>query len=115
MDLPLAVALHNTTLNVAGRSQKVERFDLTLGLRGPLDNPRIALDQKQLTDALVKAGAGELTREARAKADAEIQKAAGKLTDKLGEKLGGNAPKLPGDVTKQAEGALKGLFGGEKK
>lgn len=110
LDLPLQVNLRDTTLNLGGRSQKVSQFGLALGLSGPMDNPHIKLDEKQLADALVKAGAGELANEAKAKADAEIQKATGKLTEKLGDK----APVQLEGVTNQAGEALKGLFGGKK-
>ncbi|MFW6058782.1 MAG: hypothetical protein ACODAQ_01285 [Phycisphaeraceae bacterium] len=63
LDLPLDVTLHDTNLRVGGKERHVEQFTLSLGLRGPIDNPAIALDERKLAENLAKAGAGELARE----------------------------------------------------
>jgi uncharacterized protein (TIGR03546 family) len=100
--MPLDVTLRDTTLSVPGvagaGSAKVKEFTLPIGLRGPIDNPRIMVDDKRLADALVQAGAGQLVEKGKQEAEKAIDKAAG---DALG-KLGGS-------------GGLGGLLGGGDK
>lgn len=102
IDLPLSVTLHDTTLSVPGvagaGSAKVDRFTLPIGLRGPIDNPRIFVDDDLLADALVQAGAGKLVEKGREEAEKAIEKATGGALDKIG-----------------GSGGLGKLLGGEKK
>lgn len=98
VDLPLKVALHNATISLpGGQPTQVENFLLPIGVRGPLDNPRISIDDKQLANALVQAGISrakqELTNQAK-------EKISGEVGDKLGEK---------------GKGLLNNLLGGDKK
>lgn len=105
IDLPLSVTLRNTTLQVPGAgSQHVDQFVLPIGLRGPIDDPRIRVDDDILADALMQAGANELAGKLQEEADELI----GDLGDKVGEELGDQ-------VGEQIGGALKGLLGGDKK
>lgn len=105
VDLPMHVTLNNTTLSLAkAGSAPIKSMTLPIGLRGPIDNPGIHIDDKALTDALVKAGAGELANRAQAEADKALGKATDKALEKATEKLGDKA----GD-------ALKGILGGKKK
>lgn len=91
VNMPLQITLHDCTLSVAGaQSTKVDQFALSIGLRGPLDNPRLVIDEKNLAAALAKAGL--------AKAAEELK---GRAQEKIGEKLG--------------KGLLDGVLGGEKK
>lgn len=92
IDLPLNVTLHNTTLNIAGKSQKVSTLSLPIGLKGPIDNPAITVDAKALQKAIVDAGASILMD---------------KATDKLKETLGDKA----GDQLKEATKGFGKLFG----
>lgn len=64
LDLPLHMTLHDTTLRVGGREQGIDRLPLSLGLRGPIDNPAVRLDERQVAQALAEAGATQLAREA---------------------------------------------------
>jgi uncharacterized protein (TIGR03546 family) len=99
LDLPLQLALHDTTLSLAGKTRKVAQFRLAIGLRGPLDDPELTLDDDQLVQALKDAGAAELSArvdEERAKLE---KKAADTLDEAVKDKLGG---------------ALGGLLGGDK-
>ncbi len=96
IDLPLQVTLHDTTVSLRGAgSAPVKLLDLPLGLRGPLDNPRILLDGNKLGDALAKAGAAELASRARGEASKAIEKATDKLKDKAGDKAKDLLNKLP--------------------
>lgn len=101
--MPLDVTLRNTTLSVPGipgaGSAKVEQFTLPIGLRGPIDNPRIMVDDKRLADALVQAGAGKLVEKGQKEVEKAIDKAAGDALGKLGGSSGGG---------------LGGLLGGDK-
>lgn len=109
IDVPLGVTLHDTTLSIAGAGQaKVSAFTLPIGLKGELDNPRIAIDGDALAQSLLQAGAGELANRVKGEAGKVVDKALedvkGKVGDQLGDTLGNEAGK-----------ALDGLFGGKKK
>lgn len=105
LDLPMQVTLNNTTLSLAGAgSAPIKSMTLPIGLRGPLDNPGIRIDEKALADALLKAGATELANRVRGEATKAIDKAVDKATDKAKSEIGNKA----GD-------ALKGILGGKKK
>jgi hypothetical protein len=87
VDLPLQVQLHNATLTLPGGPPTlVENFLLPIGLRGPLDNPRITLDDTQLASALLKAGVSRAKQELTDKAKEKISSEIG---DKLGEQSKG--------------------------
>ena len=109
IDVPLYVTLRDTTLSIAGAGQaKVSQFKLPIGLKGELDNPRIAIDGEALAQALAQAGAAELANRVKGEAGKVVDKALedvkGKVGDQIGDKLGDEAGK-----------ALDGLFGGGKK
>jgi hypothetical protein len=108
LELPLTVVLHDTTLHLGGSSKGVPRFRLPLGLRGPIDSPRISIDDDQLVQALQDAGAAELSRRVDEKKeelkDEAEEKAKEKLDEAIDEKLGD-----------KAKDALGGLLGGRKK
>jgi uncharacterized protein (TIGR03546 family) len=108
LDLPLTVALHDTTLQLGGKAQAVKAFTLPLGLRGPIDDPRISIDDDQLVQSLKAAGAAELSRRVDEKQDELKSEAEQKVQDKLDEAID---EKL-GD---KAKDALGGLLGGSKK
>lgn len=85
IDLPLQVTLHDTTITVAGAgSAPVEQLTLPLGLRGPLDNLRIRIDDAAFADALKAAGASVLAGEVRRRADELLKDAAPDLNLKDG-------------------------------
>ena len=106
--MPLTTTIRNTKLSIAGRGEvDIKELIIPIAVSGTLDNPRITIEEKALTDALVKAGASKLTAE---------------LKGKLDDKLKDSGIKLPGDLGKDLEGAgdafkkgLGGLFGGGKK
>jgi hypothetical protein len=105
IDLPLSIVLHNSTITVpGGESADVDRLDLPIGLRGPLDNPRIMVSDQLLKDALVQAGASRLTK--------ELEGRAGEALDKLGDELDGA---VDDDVKESIREGIGGLFGGGKK
>ena len=86
----------------------LKNVTLAGSLTGPLDAPRLKLDEKAiltaLKDALVGAGKAELARQA----DQQLKKLSSQLTGKVG----GEAGKKIGDA---AGGLLKGVLGGDKK
>lgn len=85
IELPLEITLHDTTVSVGGRQTRLSRFVLPVGVAGPLDAPRLNIDQNQLGKIAASAGKAILEEKAR---------------DALGEKAGG---------------LLEGFLGGKKK
>lgn len=82
MDVPLQVALTDTTFALAGSKEtKVSSLLLPIGLRGALTSPSVSLDDKVLQEALVKAGQAELAN--------FVQGQAGKLLGGYGAALNG--------------------------
>jgi hypothetical protein len=108
LELPLTVALHDTTLQLGGSSKLVKAFRLPLGLRGPIDSPRISIDDDQLVQSLKDAGAAELSR----RVDEEKDKLKGKAEEQVKGKLDEAIDEKLGD---KAKDALGGLFGEKKK
>ena len=105
LDLPLRVTLHDSLIRVPGHGAKeVERFELPIELRGPMDDPRISIDDGELVDALTRAGAKELAE----RLDAEKAE----LLDEIGRKAEQEVGERLGDEVKDA---AKGLFGGSRK
>jgi uncharacterized protein (TIGR03546 family) len=103
-DNPLHVVLKNTTIDLPklGATQ-VKELEVPLGLKGPLDNPRVSVDLHALADNLAKAGAGELANklksELAATGDAVKKEASGALDKaKAGDVQGlkAEAKTLPG-------------------
>jgi hypothetical protein len=60
IDLPLEVTLLKTTFELGGKATPVDSLLLPVGVHGALASPAIALDDKALSAALVKAGKQEL-------------------------------------------------------
>ncbi len=138
LDLPLKVALQNTTLNIKGMKPTVlDKLELPLGLRGPLSAPRIRLEDSKLADALVAAGKAELANQVRKQAVKLLgDKVPGELKGTVNDVLAGSGSnalkkaaaeaagvarkKAEEDVRRKAADALKkklpgGLFGRKKK
>ena len=89
LDLPLTLVLENTTASLGGQQQPVERFPISFGITGSLDNPGIDID----TEKLAKTASDTFGKAL--------------LKQFIGDKVGGE---LGGDVTD----ALGGLLGGDK-
>ncbi|MCL4181589.1 MAG: DUF2062 domain-containing protein [Verrucomicrobia bacterium] len=98
VNLPLQATLKQVTFSLPSvQPTLVDQLILPIGLAGPLDNPRIRVDEKAFADALVKAGAGKLVNELRGKAEET-------LTREVGDKLG-----------EQGKGLLNNILGGQKR
>ena len=70
VDIPLQVTLKGTTLAIQGvKEVTVDQLVLPLGVRGPLRNPRVTVDDSKLADALVAAGRKEVADQVRKRAD----------------------------------------------
>lgn len=135
MDLVMQATLHNTTVAISGAgSAPVDEITIPLGLRGPIDNPRIRLDDTKLADALVAAGAGVLAKEVRGRTDDLIKDAVSDID--LDKNLGGmkldnilpgmgsgkqtkkknkDETKKKDDIGNQLKGLGDSLFGKKKK
>lgn len=89
LDCPLNVTLHDSTINIGGKAQKVSTLSLPIALKGPIDNPAITVDGKALQKALADAGINALKDKATEKAKEKINDAVGdKLKDGIGNLLG---------------------------
>jgi hypothetical protein len=107
-DNPLHVLLKDTTVDLPKLgATHVKELDVPLGLKGPLDNPRVSVDMHALADNLAKAGAGELSNklkgELAATGDAVKKEASGALDKaKAGDVQGLEAEMktLPGEAKK---------------
>lgn len=98
VDIPLQATLHNVSLTLpTGDTTQVEEFVLPIGLSGPLDSPRIKVDDSGLSQALLSAG--------KQRAVSELQNRAGELLDK----------EVGGALGEQGKGVLNNLLGGQKK
>jgi uncharacterized protein (TIGR03546 family) len=96
--LPLVVTLNDVMLSMPGiDSTRVNQLRLPIGLEGPLDSPRILVDEKLMADALVKAGASAAAQELKAKAGDAISR-------EVGTRLGD-----------QGKSALEGILGGQRR
>ncbi len=90
VNLPLHVTLRDTNLRLKGmRETNIPHLKIPLDLQGPLESPRVRVDDEALASALVEAGKREL-------AD-EVQRRAGELLDEH----------LP-DVSNELKGVLQG-------
>lgn len=105
IDVPLFVTLRDSTLSISGAGQaKVSQFKLPIGLKGELDNPRVAINGEALAEALAQAGAAELANRVKGEAGKVVDKALEDVKGKVGDQIGDEAGKV-----------LDGLFGGGKK
>lgn len=100
INLPLNIILNNASLTIPNQGKvPVKRFVLPLTARGPLDNPRIIVDQKQLQKSLANAGKSVLTnrlkKELQEKGGKLLKEKGGKLLEKLGGGGGEGGFKLP--------------------
>lgn len=97
IDLPLQATLHAVDIVLpTGDRTKLDNFTLPIALTGPLDNPRVKVDDGGLSKALLAAG--------KQRAVDEASKAATKLLD---EKVGG-------DLGNQGKSLLNNILGGKK-
>jgi uncharacterized protein (TIGR03546 family) len=131
-DTPLNVAFKDTTVELPKLgATNVKEFTLPLGLKGPLDNPRISLDPQALVDSLMKAGATDLANKLKGQLASEeeaLKSKAGHAVDdalekaKTGDvdalkKSGKGSKEELTDEAKKAADDLKNLnpFGKKKK
>ena len=113
LDLPLRVTLHDTTLSIPKvGAEKVNEMKLAFGLRGPMDNPQVKVDPKQLADALKAAGADALASHMQKEADKHITQAKDKATKEVTEKLDKEIGSKLGD---EAKGVFELIPGSKKK
>lgn len=107
LDLPLDVSFHGVELALGSQRQTLDGLSLPISLRGPLDAPRITLDDDALKDILegalraeLDSRVGEKQAELQEKVDEKLDEKKDELKEKLGDKLGDK---------------LGGLLGGKKK
>jgi len=136
IDLPLQVTLKDTLFALAGAKEtKVDSLLLPIGLRGPLTQPTVALDDKALQDALLAAGQKELASFVQGQAGKLLgelpvdvsglidpEKPPEQMLDEAKQKAEAEAKRLQEEAAKKAAdeakkllpGGLKGLLPGSK-
>jgi len=98
VNLPLQATLHQVTLAMPGmQPTQVEQLQIPIGIEGPLDRPRIRVDDQGLANALVQAGVERARDELQSKAEKELKEQAGEQLGEAGGQL------------------LDGILGGKKK
>jgi uncharacterized protein (TIGR03546 family) len=109
LNLPLNVTLRDTTMSLpkAG-SAPIKEMPLSIGVTGPLQDPRILFDQKAFADALTKAGANELAARARGEITKVAEKATEEATRKIEEKVAPKLAEATGSLTEKAGDKLPG-------
>ena len=107
IDLPLNVVVNNSTITLPGAgSAKVDQLNLPIGVRGPMDAPRLNIDAEAWSTALAQAGATQLANKVRGEVQEEIDRATDRVRDKVEEQIGDRLPKdlgglLPGRKPKE--------------
>ena len=88
INFPAQITLNNSTITIPGlKPEQIEQFVLPVSLVGPIDNPRVQVDDKALQAALVDAGMDKLKDELGKKAQDEISKQLGEGAGEEGKKL----------------------------
>ena len=90
-DLKISPTFSGSSLSIGGTTLPADNLSIPLFLRGPIDNPRIKLDSKALTDAVANAGKKELLNRAAEKLgiDSSDTEGSGNLEDAAKKFLGG--------------------------
>jgi uncharacterized protein (TIGR03546 family) len=136
LDLPLQVALKDTLFALAGSKEtKVDSLLLPIGLRGPVTQPAVSLDDKVLQDALLAAGQKELATFVQGHAGkllgglpdsvkglVDPSKPPEQMVDEAKQKAEAEAKRLQEEAAKKAAeeakkllpGGIKGLLPGKK-
>jgi hypothetical protein len=103
-DTPLDVRVRNATVTLPKLgAAAVKELAIPLILRGPLDNPRVKLDAKQLADNLIAAGAGALGNQLKA----EAAKRAGELEAKAKDELEKRTDELEAQAKEKLDDAAR--------
>lgn len=126
IDAPLRVVLQDTLFQLAGSTPtKVQSLLLPIGLRGPLANPAVSLDDQTLQKALLDAGQKELANFVQGQAGKLLQglptdlqgivdpsKTPAQVLDAAKQKVEAERKRLEEEAKKQAEQAAKKLLPG---
>jgi uncharacterized protein (TIGR03546 family) len=89
IDFPLRALVRDSRITIPNvGSTQVTQLLLPIAARGPLDNPRVTLDDDDLADALVDAGRAELAGRVRAEADEALDEARHRVRERVDEEAG---------------------------
>lgn len=136
LDLPLQVALKDTLFALAGAKEtKVDSLLLPIGLRGPVTQPAVSIDDKALQEALLAAGQQELANFVQGQAGkllgglpdsvqglVDPNQPPAQMVDEAKQKAEAEAKRLQEEAAKKAAeeakkllpGGIKGLLPGKK-
>jgi len=96
IDFPVAITLKDSSVRFSGREIPIDRLDVPVQLRGPIDDLDINVNQDTLVASITKAAAGALPGVALDMVGKGMGKATGGLSDKVGEEAGGILDELGG-------------------
>ncbi len=96
IDFPVAITLKDSSVRFSGREIPIDRLDVPVQLRGPIDDLDINVNQDTLVASITKAAAGALPGVALDMVGKGMGKATGGLSDKAGEEAGGILDELGG-------------------
>jgi hypothetical protein len=88
VDLPLVATLNQATLALAGmQPTQVEQLAIPISVEGPLDRPRIRVDDAGLATALAQAGVQRAKAELQSRAETELKQHASNQVGEQGTQL----------------------------
>ena len=105
LDLPVAVTVRNTTVKFSGQNLPIDRLEVPVRVRGPLDNLSLIVNEQAIFASLSKAAGGVLQGKAKALVTQELDKATGGLMKQAEGEAGGLLKGLGGKK------GIGGLFG----
>jgi len=90
-DLKISPSFSGSSLSIGSTTLPADNLSIPLFLRGPIDNPRVKIDSKALTNAVAEAGKKELLNRAAEKLgiDSSATQDSDKLEDAAKKLLGG--------------------------
>jgi uncharacterized protein (TIGR03546 family) len=100
VDLVTQLTLNNSTLQLPNvGAAAVKELTIPIQVTGPLKNPDIRVDGKQLQEALTRAGVSQVKDKLVEKAQEELtKKLGGSLSEKAGGSIGGQGKKLLNNI-----------------
>jgi hypothetical protein len=101
----VAVTVRNTTVKFSGQNLPIDRLEVPVRVRGPLDNLSLIVNEQAIFASLSKAAGGVLQGKAKALVTQELDKATGGLMKQAEGEAGGLLKGLGGKK------GIGGLFG----
>ncbi len=102
IDLPVAITIRDTTIRFSNQLLDIDRLEVPVRIRGPLENPSILVNEEKLFASLTRVAGEMLGNRAREIATQKIQ-------EKMGDRLGDRSRELLDGLG--GKKGIGGLFG----